>query len=103
MGMRPFVGTITCGRGRLGPRGRARDARTALFVRAAPGHELIEDDGAESCGAHSSHRERAELQRKVAGAGRRRHGDGEMNSTTETGSIVPDALAALPRLKPTEN
>jgi hypothetical protein len=26
-----------------------------------------------------------------------------MNSTTETGSIVPDALAALPRLKPTEN
>lgn len=33
----------------------------------------------------------------------RRHGDGEMNPSTETGSIVPDALAALPTLKPTEN
>ncbi len=40
-----------------------------LFLRVTPGQNLIEDDGAERCGAYSSHGESAELERKVTDAG----------------------------------
>src|SRR6516164_11469936 len=48
-----------------------------LFHRPLPSQNLIENDGAECCGADSSHREVAELERQVAGTGRKRCTDGD--------------------------
>src|SRR5215469_7940919 len=49
----------------------------SLLHRMLPSQNLIEDDSAECCGAYSSRRERAELERKVASAGRERRCDSD--------------------------
>jgi hypothetical protein len=57
-----------------GPAPRGRRARaSALLFSAVPRENLIEDDGAERCGADPSHREGAELKGEVAGPRRKRH------------------------------
>jgi len=61
------------------PRGRRARARTLLFG-AVPRENLIEDDGAERCGADPSHREAAELECEVAGPCRKRGCDGDQIS-----------------------
>ena len=47
------------------------------FGDSVPSEDLIEDDGAECCGAYSAHFEIAERESKVAGAGGERHSDGD--------------------------
>src|ERR1700758_206668 len=61
------------------PRGRRARASTLLFS-AVPRENLIEDDGAERCGANPSHREGPELECEVAGPCRKRDSDGDQIS-----------------------
>src|SRR5947207_15887884 len=64
-----------------------------LLFGAVPRENLIEDDGAEGCGANPSHREVAELERKVAGSCRECRCNGDQISRVGEINLVlyPDA------------
>ena len=68
-------------------RGRGPTSASMLFLSVVPGQNLIENDGAECCGAYSSHCESAELEGKVAGTGRKRRSDGDQISWV--GEVYP--------------
>ena len=71
------------------------------FADSVPSEDLIEDDGAECCGAYSAHFEIAERESKVAGAGGERHSAaimflGLQKSTLFSTQIRPAMVAINP-------